>query len=200
MRTTPEETQRNKELIIDTAIKVFSEKGYEATNMQDIADAAGISRGPLYYHFDCKLTLYNESVKAYLEKEQQAYRRIFCQNKNILELIREDLYYCTRGIRSKCEIPAMMVPEKGGELENANQAFEAYRKYVYDIKIDSVKLAIEKGELKKDTDPFHIVNMMFIFYEGLYTMTQKTKLLTSVDEVNQSIESLLTLLKQQYCV
>ncbi|HIU77425.1 MAG TPA: TetR family transcriptional regulator [Candidatus Pelethocola excrementipullorum] len=199
MRTTPEETQRNKELIIETAIKVFSEKGFDATNMQDIADAAGISRGPLYYHFDCKLTLFNESVKEYAAKELQAYRRIFNQDKNILELIREDLYYCSRNIRIDIETPTLVVPEKE-ELKEAFQTIESYRKSVYDIKVASVKNAIEKGELKSDTDPNHIVNLMFVFYEGLFTMTQKINYITTVEEANKSIESLLTLIKLQYCI
>lgn len=199
MRTTPEETQRNKELIIETAIKVFSEKGFDATNMQDIADVAGISRGPLYYHFDSKLTLFNESVKEYAAKELQVYRRIFNQDKNILELIREDLYYCSRNIRTDIETPTLVVPEKE-ELKEAYQTIESFRKSVYDIKVTSVKNAIEKGELKNDTDPNHIVNLMFVFYEGLFTMTQKISYITSVEEANQSIESLLTLIKLQYCV
>lgn len=199
MRTTPEETQRNKELIIETAIKVFSEKGFDATNMQDIADVAGISRGPLYYHFDSKLTLFNESVKEYAAKELQVYRRIFNQDKNILELIREDLYYCSRNIRTDIETPTLVVPEKE-ELKEAYQTIESFRKSVYDIKVASVKNAIEKGELKNDTDPNHIVNLMFVFYEGLFTMTQKISYITSVEEANQSIESLLTLIKLQYCV
>ena len=97
MRTTPEETRRNKELIINTGIQVFSKNGYDAANMKDIAEAAGISRGPLYYHFDSKLTLYIACVKAYTDRELQEYRRIFSQDKYILDLIREDLYYFKKG-------------------------------------------------------------------------------------------------------
>ena len=54
MRTTAEETQRNDENIIAAAIKVFSEKGYDSASMQDIADEAQISRGPLYYRYKTK--------------------------------------------------------------------------------------------------------------------------------------------------
>lgn len=43
MRTTVEETKRNDRRIIDAAIRVFSEKGFEAASMQDIADQAQVS-------------------------------------------------------------------------------------------------------------------------------------------------------------
>ncbi|MCE5256280.1 MAG: TetR family transcriptional regulator, partial [Spirochaetaceae bacterium] len=37
-----------KDELIQKAIEVFSRKGYEATNLTDITDALGISRGPVY--------------------------------------------------------------------------------------------------------------------------------------------------------
>ncbi len=199
MRTTPEETRRNKELIINTGIQVFSKNGYDATNMKDIAEAAGISRGPLYYHFDSKSALYLACVKAYSERELQEYQRIFSQDKHILDLIREDLYYCTRNIHADSENPILTMSKKDN-LEEANQIFETYRNGVYDIKVASVRDAIQKGELKADTEPCHMVNMMFILYEGLYNMIEKTNFIASVDEVDQAIESLIALFRLQYCI
>ena len=60
--------------------------------------------------------------------------------------------------------------------------------------------AIQKGELKKETEVYHMVNMMFILYEGLYNMIEKTDFITSVDEVDQAIESLIALFRLQYCI
>lgn len=47
----PEETQ---ERIVDAAIKLFIEKGYEQTTIQDILDALNLSKGGLYHHFKSK--------------------------------------------------------------------------------------------------------------------------------------------------
>lgn len=43
--------ERERELI-EAAKKVFIEKGFVRTSMQDIMDEAGISRGALYSYFD----------------------------------------------------------------------------------------------------------------------------------------------------
>lgn len=47
----PEQTQ---ERIVDASIKLFLEKGYEQTTIQDILDALKLSKGGLYHHFKCK--------------------------------------------------------------------------------------------------------------------------------------------------
>lgn len=48
----PEET---KNLIIDTAARLFIEKGYEHTSIQDIInDLGGLSKGAIYHHFKSK--------------------------------------------------------------------------------------------------------------------------------------------------
>lgn len=47
-----------KEKIDSAAIRLFAEKGYAATGVQDIADAAGISIGLLYRHYKTKDELF----------------------------------------------------------------------------------------------------------------------------------------------
>ncbi|MBT0770744.1 TetR/AcrR family transcriptional regulator [Kineosporia sp. J2-2] len=45
---------RTRETIIDTALSLFLERGYEATKMEDIAEAAGIGTSTLYRYFPTK--------------------------------------------------------------------------------------------------------------------------------------------------
>ena len=42
------------ERIIEVALDLFSERGYEATSMRDIASALGLSPGAFYHHFPSK--------------------------------------------------------------------------------------------------------------------------------------------------
>ena len=50
----PEETV---EKILDVSMRLFSEKGYEHTTIQDIVDALGMSKGAIYHHFSSKLDI-----------------------------------------------------------------------------------------------------------------------------------------------
>lgn len=47
-----EKSAQKKKYILDTARKVFVEKGYKSVTMKDIVEACGISRGGLYLYFD----------------------------------------------------------------------------------------------------------------------------------------------------
>lgn len=52
----PEQTRQN---IMDTAVQLFMEKGFEKTSIQDIASAIGISKGGIYHHFSSKKEIIN---------------------------------------------------------------------------------------------------------------------------------------------
>lgn len=62
--TTPSERRarlprdQRRVLLLDAALDAFSETGYHATAMDDIAERAGVSKPVLYQHFDSKLDLY----------------------------------------------------------------------------------------------------------------------------------------------
>lgn len=43
-----------REQILDTALSLFMEKGFDKTSISEILDACGIARGTLYYHFISK--------------------------------------------------------------------------------------------------------------------------------------------------
>ena len=49
--------EERREKILSCALRLFREEGYEAIAMQDIADAAEISKGSLYLQFENKETL-----------------------------------------------------------------------------------------------------------------------------------------------
>ena len=45
-------------MIVDVAGRLFGERGYEATRLEDVAEAAGVTKPVLYRHFDSKKQLY----------------------------------------------------------------------------------------------------------------------------------------------
>ena len=47
-----------REQILDVAVQVFASKGFHGASMNDVADAAGVTKPVLYQHFDSKQDLY----------------------------------------------------------------------------------------------------------------------------------------------
>lgn len=52
--------ERRRRTVLDTALRVFSEKGYHHTRVSDIIEAAGIARGTFYLYFDSKNAIFHE--------------------------------------------------------------------------------------------------------------------------------------------
>ena len=47
-----------REQILDVALEVFGRAGFHGASMNDVADAAGVTKPVLYQHFDSKRELY----------------------------------------------------------------------------------------------------------------------------------------------
>lgn len=65
MRISKAPEERRQE-ILDTAMQLFSIKGYEATSMADIANAMHVARGLCYRYFDSKQKLFEEAMDQYV--------------------------------------------------------------------------------------------------------------------------------------
>lgn len=50
---------KTKRKLFETAIKLFAEKGFENTGIEEITAVAGFAKGSLYYHFETKEDLFD---------------------------------------------------------------------------------------------------------------------------------------------
>jgi AcrR family transcriptional regulator len=66
-RREPAKSEQTRALIVETALRLFRERGYEATTMRAIAKEAGVSTGNAYYYFGSK----EELIQAYYDELQE---------------------------------------------------------------------------------------------------------------------------------
>ena len=60
---TGQEIRDRPEVILDVAFRIFSSRGYRATRLEEVAAAAGVTKGAIYYHFDSKEDLLRQAVE-----------------------------------------------------------------------------------------------------------------------------------------
>ena len=56
------EAPRTRDRILDAALALFAEQGYDATSMREISEQLGITKAALYYHFDSKADIVREML------------------------------------------------------------------------------------------------------------------------------------------
>jgi len=54
--------EERRQQILEAALAVFSQKGYHATNVSDVAAQAGVSQGTIYWYFDSKDELFEAGI------------------------------------------------------------------------------------------------------------------------------------------
>jgi AcrR family transcriptional regulator len=156
--------------LIDAALATVSRYGFRKTSMQDIADAAGVSRAALYLHFGNKEDIFR-SVTASLHADALAQaRRAFFDDAPFAARLRNGLCAFMLGMMA----PIHSSPH-GQELFDANMALAA------DINADGKRqlLAllvelIEKAEASGDivlhpvaASPATLADMIFAGVSGM---------------------------------
>lgn len=62
MRRTKEQAEQTRVAILEAAERLFLEKGVAQCSLEQIARAAGVTRGAVYWHFENKAHLFHEML------------------------------------------------------------------------------------------------------------------------------------------
>lgn len=60
-----QQREERRKQILDAALAVFSQRGYHATNVSDVAAQAGVSQGTIYWYFESKDALFTAALSSY---------------------------------------------------------------------------------------------------------------------------------------
>ncbi|WP_307544489.1 TetR/AcrR family transcriptional regulator [Streptomyces sp. V3I8] len=80
---TPAKSEQTRALILETAMRLFRERGYEKTTMRAIAKEAGVSVGNAYYYFAGKEHLIQGFYDRVATEHQEAVREILDHEKDL---------------------------------------------------------------------------------------------------------------------
>lgn len=76
MKVSREQAALNRERIVDTAARLFREKGYDGIGVSDLMKGAGLTHGGFYGHFGSKEDLLVEAIGKALEESAERWRKI----------------------------------------------------------------------------------------------------------------------------
>lgn len=102
----PEETVQK---ILDIAYRLFMEKGYEQTSIQDIVEELGMSKGAIYHHFRSKEEILDRISSQFYEETDWFERISTDRSKTGLERLRL-LFLHELQDRKKLRMDAMVQP------------------------------------------------------------------------------------------
>lgn len=93
-----ENNKNTKLLILDTALNLFSQKGYSAVSIRDIGNIVGIKESTIYYHFKNKQDIFQELLRIFEEITNEKPKKFNDELSKITKVEEEDFIAVGIGI------------------------------------------------------------------------------------------------------
>jgi TetR/AcrR family acrAB operon transcriptional repressor len=151
---------------------VFSKKGYHATRLTDIAEAAAVTRGAIYHHFENKAALYtaliDEAAEAGSGAVQQAIAAgvSFAETCALILINSLTLLEQNRQIRQVTEL-SLFKTGLDPDLLALEQARQEQAATLVEGIAAFMKMGIDNGDLRADIDPFDAARAFIAYQNGL---------------------------------
>ena len=130
---------KTKRKIFETSMKLFAQKGYDATSIEEITATVGVAKGTLYYHFSSKEEIFNFLIEEGIKLLQNSVEIKTAKLDNYIDKIRAIVLIQIK-IVAKYEdfITILLSQFYGRETRNKINKIE-----------EIVEKGMEKGQIKK---------------------------------------------------
>jgi TetR/AcrR family acrAB operon transcriptional repressor len=197
MRRTKEEAAVTRATLLKTALAVFSVKGYAAATLDDVAKAAKVTRGAIYWHFKSKADLYNTLVQEYSARGNAVVQQAVAEGGTLIEILqRIFVRVCTiveedREIRAVMELtlfktgldPDLQTGRKK-QIQEGNALLQGIT--------EAMRMGIEQGVLRNDIDPADMARAFLALENGAIQLWLLSPKSFSLKESAESFAGILT--------
>lgn len=139
---------KTKNLIFESAIKIFSESGYRGATMDDIAANAGLAKGTLYYHFTSKEEIFNFIVEEGLKILQNQVIEVQKMDMGPIEKLIKICKIQLTFLYGYTDFFKIVMSQLWGNESRQDELRQKIRTYINEIEVN-IKNAMENGQIEK---------------------------------------------------
>ena len=157
-----------KEKIVDAALVTFSKYGYDRTRMEDVAEAAKVSKGRLYLYFKNKEELFYAISERNITELKEQLSTLFTKKEDFISSA-ENFYENFRSNKTTTDLEKVffeIIAESSRNPKLRKMLYEQRIK-IFDIVIEYLNSQMQRGLLKKDTNTKAIASGLVLLYNGL---------------------------------
>ncbi|MGQ7945762.1 TetR/AcrR family transcriptional regulator [Flavobacterium sp. WC2509] len=163
--------QFKEEEILDKAISLFWDKGFNGASAQDLVDNLGISRSSIYDTFSDKRTLFIKALQQYRKKTGDGLKEVLANSKDAKATI--------RAIFEQTILETLQASEnKGCFMVNTTTELAIHdneiakivndnRNEIQNFFFEAIQNAQEIGAISKDKDALALSRFIFNSYSGI---------------------------------
>lgn len=131
---------KTKRKIFETSMKLFAEKGYDATSIEEITATVGVAKGTLYYHFSSKEEIFNFLIEEGIKLLQNSIDIKTAKLDNYIDKLKAVILIQIKIVNKYEDFITILLSQFYGK-EARNQMCQ---KYVYEY-IDKIEKIVEEG-------------------------------------------------------
>lgn len=182
--------KQNKNAILQAAITLFNENGYDNTSIEQISKAAGVGKGTVYSYFQTK----KDIIKGFCEFElEQVHNELVAQsnpNRTVLEQMLTIYMTEFKHITSNKEFGRLYMRESlfpdEGDVEDNLELEDKYFSLLFPI----LEKGQERGELRNDLELLHITGHFYGLFALIVSAWYTGRIPT--EEVEEAMTMLFT--------
>ena len=173
VRKTKEVAQETRVAILDAAEIVFQEHGVSHTSLAEIAAAAGVTRGAVYWHFKNKADLYDALIKRVFDPLEARLLEVQAseQGNPVEQLRRDTLYFLDQVVCDQRYFRMLEITwhkcEYVGEMVAIRNTHKACGNRYLTICEEAFRQAISQGFFPEHLDPRCAAMGLFAVVDGL---------------------------------
>jgi AcrR family transcriptional regulator len=134
------------DVIFQAAVQVFAESGFDQAKMDDIAQAAGVAKGTIYYHFKSKEELFVGLMNEGMTKLIDCAKRSIAVHESPAEQLKALLHAHVHFFIQNGKLAKLLLNEAFGTKERQRQFRAKIREYLNLIE-EILQKGMETGEL-----------------------------------------------------
>lgn len=127
-----------KQLIIEKALELFAEKGFEATSVQQITDECGISKGAFYLSFKSKDELITALIDYFMMRFISDIDYVVKDTEDDEELLYKFYYTIFNSFKEHADFAKILIKE---QMRSFNEEF-LLKSRIYDQAMDKIILSM----------------------------------------------------------
>ncbi len=138
---------KTKRKIFEASMKLFAEKGYDATSIEEITATVGVAKGTLYYHFASKEEIFNFLVEEGIKLLNNSVDIKIDKLPNYIDKLKAIVLIQIKIVVKYENLITILLSQFLGNEARNKRCKEQIFTYIEKIE-QVVKAGIEKGEIK----------------------------------------------------
>ena len=160
--TTPARRGRpgyDQESLLAVAVRVFNERGYDGTSMEDLSRTLGITKSAIYYHVRSKEELLGLAIDRALDGLSAVVAEVQASDERAVDRLEQLVRGSVEVLVERLPFVTLLLRVRGNtEVERAALA---RRRELDHVVTDLVEQAVAEGDVRDDVDPAVTARLVF---------------------------------------